>query len=65
MPTGHNAPVAAWRPGLRGPILNPEARVSRLTHRLKLDHGLAPRLLGASVAVGGLSLLLSLLGAAV
>jgi hypothetical protein len=30
-----------------------------------LDHGLAPRLLGASAAVGGLSLLLSLLGAAV
>lgn len=37
--------------------------MSRLAQRLKLDHGLAPRLVGAFAAAGGLSLLLSLLGA--
>jgi hypothetical protein len=37
--------------------------VSHIGRRLKLDHGMAPRLIGAFVAVGGLSVLLSLLGA--
>lgn len=37
--------------------------MARLARRLKIDEGMAVRLVGAFVAAGGLSVLLSLLGA--
>ena len=39
------------------------APLSRLAHRLKLDEGLAPRVLAALAGAGCLSILVSLLGA--
>jgi hypothetical protein len=39
--------------------------VSQFVRRLKLTGGLTPRLIGATAAVGGLSVILSLLGAGI